>query len=241
MLPLPTPLNPLEDELAHLNDELFHAELESIRTLHPSNDQFSIDTIQEHWNATAYREDFQNAILYLLEHGIQLITPWQIEEMSKTFADLQKISEKTTDGALLNENHTTMQEVFSIQDSQINECYLLALQDFQKERYQEAIRVLRFLLNLNPGYSNVWSLLGSCQQAVSQFQAALWSYNMSLIANPDAIENHIESAACYIQLNDRDNARDALGRAHDYLKHLHGQYERYTRLLERLTYIEHKL
>lgn len=104
----------------------------------------------------------------------------------------------------------TLQDMAGISDATIEKLYQAAKQLYEQKRYQEAADAFGFLTMLNSEKYAFWLALGNSEYNLKNYEAALFAYAFACRTNPEDHLCHIFSCRCYEELNDLDNAKNAL-------------------------------
>lgn len=100
----------------------------------------------------------------------------------------------------------TFQEIIGYSSETMEKFYQVAYSLFQKQEYNKAADSFIFLTTLNPYVHNYWLGLGMAEQLGGTYQGALLAYAMAVLTNIENPTPHYQSASCYRQLNDLENA-----------------------------------
>ncbi len=104
----------------------------------------------------------------------------------------------------------TLQAMAGISDTTMEKLYHAAKQLYEQQRFQEAADAFGFLTMLNGEKYAFWFSLGNSEYSLKNYQGALFAYAFACRTNPDDHLCHIFSCRCYEELNDLDNAKNAL-------------------------------
>src|SRR5262249_10340554 len=88
----------------------------------------------------------------------------------------------------LGEARRPYQEILRVAPDHADSHHLLGVLAYQRGRYDEAVRLIRHALTLNPGAAVYHSNLGATYEALDQTEEALASFQQFLRLQPDAPE-----------------------------------------------------
>lgn len=124
-------------------------------------------------------------------------------------------------------------ESLEISKKTLDYFYEAGLRLYDHHQFDEAMRVFQFITLLNGLGENVWMALGLCQIELSQFIEAIYSFGMAIWINPNDVLSHIFSAECYLELSEKNYARECLEKAQEILEKEQG-YEKRQILSDRI-------
>lgn len=104
----------------------------------------------------------------------------------------------------------TLQDMAGISDATVEKLYQAAKQLYEQKRMQEAADAFGFLTMINSEKHAFWLALGNSEYNLKNYEAALFDYAFAYRTNPEDHLCHIFSCRCYEELNDLDNAKNAL-------------------------------
>lgn len=111
-----------------------------------------------------------------------------------------------------------LSEMCGISEKTLGHFYEVGIGLYNDKKFNEAELVFRLITFLNSLKENVWISLGLCQKQLSNPVFAIFSFGMAIIMNPDNALSYIHSAECYLELNERDEAKECLLSAQEMLK-----------------------
>lgn len=117
----------------------------------------------------------------------------------------------------------SFQELAGMQDSTIEALYQAARLLYEREQYEEAAALFGILTFFNAKHFIFWIGLGNSEFFLQRFEAALKAYAIAVHANPDEATPHLYSAKCFEELQQLDNALNALNTALFVLRGRRGQ------------------
>ena len=116
-------------------------------------------------------------------------------------------------GAILEKDEgkpRTLQEKFELSDATIDVFYEVSKEIFDNEEYQDAEDAFFTLSLFNPLQSLYWIGLGMSSQRLMKYEFALSGYSMAAIINAESPLPHMYAAQCFVNLNKRYQARQAV-------------------------------
>jgi type III secretion system low calcium response chaperone LcrH/SycD len=109
----------------------------------------------------------------------------------------------------------TLQESFGVEKSEMELLYFEAYQAYQKDLFQEALELFRWLTILNPFEKKYWLGLGASQQLKTSYEPALKAYAIAYLLDCYDPFPHFHAFECYLALKDYPEAEKALLLAHE--------------------------
>lgn len=104
----------------------------------------------------------------------------------------------------------TIQEIAGISDDGLEMLYQTAKKLYEAKDFQQARDAFSFLCMLNSQKFAFWLGLGNSEFGLQNYDAALFAYAFVAEVNPEDYLCHLFSARCYEELQDKDNAINAL-------------------------------
>lgn len=116
-----------------------------------------------------------------------------------------------------------LNEMCGISETTLAHFYEVGLRLYNQHRLEEAEVVFRLIAMLNTLKENVWISLGLCQKQLSSYVLAIFSFAMAIVMNPENVLSYIHSAECYLELNERNEAKECLISAQEMLEQEKGE------------------
>lgn len=89
-------------------------------------------------------------------------------------------------------------------------CYEFGQSLYNKESYEDARAVMRFLMYLSPLMPEFWIAAAMCEKQLGNYLDAIRLYQLALTLFPDQVSLHLYCADNYIQIGDKLHAQLAL-------------------------------
>ncbi len=109
-----------------------------------------------------------------------------------------------------------IQDALGINDQQLEEYYTLSWKLLEEKRYEESSDAFFFLLNLNPYYQKFWLGFGIAEQAKENYVDAAFAYLMAQIMKKDDPVPYLNSAKCFLALEEKGVAAENIEQAIKY-------------------------
>lgn len=104
----------------------------------------------------------------------------------------------------------TLQQIAHVGDETLEKMYQAAKWLYNDKQFKQAAESFGFLTLLNPTRYAFWLGLGNAEFYNKQYEAALLAYAFCCETNPEDPTCHLFSCRCYEQINEIDNAVNAL-------------------------------
>lgn len=104
----------------------------------------------------------------------------------------------------------TLQQIAHVSDETLEKMYQAAKWIYNDKQFKQAAEAFGFLTILNPTRYAFWLGLGNAEFFNKQYEAALLAYAFCCEVNPEDPTCHLFSCRCYEQINEMDNAVNAL-------------------------------
>ena len=108
------------------------------------------------------------------------------------------------------EEDKTIQELVGIRPATLKLLYEAAALLYEEARFSDAASCFAILTFLNPHEPLFWLGLGNAEYYCQHYEKALMTYAFVVQVNPDDPTPHLFSSKCYEELQDIDNAINAL-------------------------------
>ena len=104
----------------------------------------------------------------------------------------------------------TVKEIKGISNEELEAVYSLAFGYYQTGKYDEALKLFKFLVLFDHLNAKFWFGLGAVQQVLKDYKSALASYGYCSFLDLHNPKPQLHAAECFIALGDRDNALSSL-------------------------------
>ena len=125
---------------------------------------------------------------------------------------MQKIdTKKVAEGVrALVEDNATLKQLNGVSNAELEAVYSLAFGYYRTGKYEEALKLFRFLVLFDHLNAKYWFGLGAVQQVLKDYQGAVVSYGYCSFLKLDNPKPQLHAAECFLALGDRRNAASSL-------------------------------
>lgn len=134
-------------------------------------------------------------------------------ELNKFNSEIDLYNNKRKPLLAPSEGERTIKDLLEISDYILYCYYLVAYHLSSENLHKEASNIFLFLSMLNPYVQDYWLGLGICEKMNDNNQKALSAFAMAALMNEADPVPHLNSAQCYLQNNDFENAQIELEEA----------------------------
>ena len=103
-----------------------------------------------------------------------------------------------------------------ISDEELNAVYSLAYSYYSTGRYEEALKLFKFLVLFDHLNQKFWMGLGAVQQVLKDYQSAVTSYGYCSFLKLDNPKPQLHAAECFLAMGDKRNAASSLEALEEY-------------------------
>ena len=135
---------------------------------------------------------------------------------------------------ILDSESSNLQEKFNLTDDTLDVFYEVSRELFENEEYDEAERAFFVLTLLKPLNAFYWLGLGMSKQRLEDYDSALRCYAMSGIISVETPLPHMYAAQCFLHLQKRYQARQAIKLALEIVKPDSVEHKQITTFLKKL-------
>lgn len=160
----------------------------------------------------------------------------RIERAKGVFEDFNPIIPDPKDLKKGIEEGKPLYNILGLSQDKLNEYYNKAKEHFQKEEYEKSSDAFYFLSSLHPNHPHYWLGLGLSEQKCGEYHAALLAYSMASIHDAENPLTYYQAAKCYLEMDDKDNAKHSVKLALSFSEHnpaLKLRCEEFLRIMDR--------
>ena len=131
---------------------------------------------------------------------------------------MQKIdTEKIAEGIRsLVRDKATLKQIKGVTNDELEAVYSLAFGYYRTGKYDDALKLFKFLVLFDHLNAKFWLGLGAVQQVVKDFQGAVASYGYCSFLKLDDPRPQLHAAECFLAMGDKRNAASALEALNEY-------------------------
>ena len=131
---------------------------------------------------------------------------------------MQKIdTEKIAEGIRsLVRDKATLKQIKGVTNDELEAVYSLAFGYYRTGKYDDALKLFKFLVLFDHLNAKFWFGLGATQQAVKDYQGAVASYGYCSFLNLENPKPQFHAAECFLAIGDKRNAASALEALNEY-------------------------
>ena len=131
---------------------------------------------------------------------------------------MQKIdTEKIAEGIRsLVRDKATLKQIKGVTNDELEAVYSLAFGYYRTGKYDDALKLFKFLVLFDHLNAKFWLGLGAVQQVLKDFQGAVASYGYCSFPKLDDPRPQLHAAECFLAMGDKRNAASALEALNEY-------------------------
>ena len=131
---------------------------------------------------------------------------------------MQKIdTEKIAEGIRsLVRDQATLKQIKGVTNDELEAVYSLAFGYYRTGKYDDALKLFKFLVLFDHLNAKFWLGLGAVQQVLKDFQGAVASYGYCSFLNLENPKPQLHAAECFLALGDKRNAASSLEALNEY-------------------------
>lgn len=131
---------------------------------------------------------------------------------------MQKIdTEKIAEGIRsLVRDKATLKQIKGVTNDELEAVYSLAFGYYRTGKYDDALKLFKFLVLFDHLNAKFWLGLGAVQQVLKDFQGAVASYGYCSFLKLDDPRPQLHAAECFLAMGDKRNAASALEALNEY-------------------------
>jgi type III secretion system low calcium response chaperone LcrH/SycD len=131
---------------------------------------------------------------------------------------MQKIdTEKIAEGIRsLVRDKATLKQIKGVTNDELEAVYSLAFGYYRTGKYDDALKLFKFLVLFDHLNAKFWLGLGAVQQVLKDFQGAVASYGYCSFLKLDDPRPQLHAAECFLAMGDKRNAASALEALDEY-------------------------
>ena len=131
---------------------------------------------------------------------------------------MQKIdTEKIAEGIRsLVRDKATLKQIKGVTNDELEAVYSLAFGYYRTGKYDDALKLFKFLVLFDHLNAKFWLGLGAVQQVLKDFQGAVASYGYCSLLKLDDPRPQLHAAECFLAMGDKRNAASSLEALDEY-------------------------
>ncbi len=131
---------------------------------------------------------------------------------------MQKIdTEKIAEGIRsLVRDKATLKQIKGVTNDELEAVYSLAFGYYRTGKYDDALKLFKFLVLFDHLNAKFWLGLGAVQQVLKDFQGAVASYGYCSFLKLDDPRPQLHAAECFLAMGDKRNAASSLEALDEY-------------------------
>ncbi|WDE09411.1 SycD/LcrH family type III secretion system chaperone [Thalassomonas haliotis] len=134
-----------------------------------------------------------------------------------------------------------LRELKSLDENTMEAIYYVAYNLYQNSKYEDALKVFKFLGLFDHLEKKYLMGIGSCQQMLQQYKDAINSYSMAALLDIKDPTPPLHAAECYLALGDFEKAASGFTAALEFADNQAGFYEVKDKATKMLAVIKNKL
>lgn len=103
-----------------------------------------------------------------------------------------------------------LKDLRGLTDADVETIYAIGFNLYKQAKYEQAEPLFQFACLYAHNDPRYWLALGNCRQMAKNYKGAVDAYGFSYLLNSDDPWPVIQTAICYLALQDKGNAADAL-------------------------------
>ena len=117
--------------------------------------------------------------------------------------------------ALIKDN-ATLKQLKGVSNEELEAVYALAFGYYRTGKYDDALKLFKFLVLFDHLNAKFWLGLGAVQQVLRDFQGAVASYGYCSFLKLDDPRPQLHAAECFLAMGDKRNAASSLEALDEY-------------------------
>lgn len=133
-------------------------------------------------------------------------------------ACIQKMAKKSDHPLTEEEQMSSFQESFGVEEETVTHIYNCGLRLFQNQLYEEASDVFYILSFIDYKRHNAWTALGLSEKKLEKWEPALAAFSMAVITDFQDPVSFLQCGECHIALGQSQDAKDCIEKALELLE-----------------------